>query len=110
MLFICVADFFRAAKAISLPTREEEKALARRMANGDNDARDALIRGYLPIVAAHVHRAPQEIRTLHTVYACIAALEKGVDQFNFLQDGETFLHHLCWRLRQCITRCLVDRP
>lgn len=109
MLFISVEDFFTQVRDMPRLSREEEKLLAQRMAAGDRAAREALVRGYMYMAAAYVHRAPQDIRTLSTVYACIAALEKGVDKFNFLQDGETFSHHLSWRLRQCITRCLVDR-
>lgn len=109
MLFISVEDFWAQARAVPRLSRAEEKALAQRMINGDQAARQALIRGYLPIAASAVRRAPQKLRTLRTAYACVAALEKGVDSFNFLQDGETFVHHLGWRLRQCITRCLVDR-
>ncbi|MBQ8768373.1 MAG: hypothetical protein IJZ15_01800 [Oscillospiraceae bacterium] len=109
MLFTGVEDFLTQAKAMPRLSRSEEKALARQMAAGDQAAREALIRSYLPLAAAHIRRAPREIRTLRTVYACIAAVEKGVDSFNFQQDGETFPHHLSWRLRQCITRCIADR-
>ncbi len=108
MIFISVEEFFNTAKNTPRPTREEEKALAQHMADGDIEARTTLVRGYLSYVAAHVRRAPKEILTLRTVYACISVLEKGVDSFNFLQDGETFGHYLDLRLRQCIVRCLAD--
>jgi len=110
MLFIYVEDFINQVKDIPPLTREEERVLARQMIGGDGTARERLVRGYLPFAAAIVRRAPREVQTLHTVYACIAALEKGVDSFNFLQDGETFAHHLGWRLRQCITRCIAEQP
>lgn len=109
MLFISVEDFLSQVSGIKHLSRDEEKALAQRMNAGDRTAREALVRSRLPMVAAYVQRAPQTIRTLHTVYACIAALEKSVDCFNFLQNSEPFVHHLGWRLRQCITRCLADR-
>lgn len=109
MLFISVEDFLHRAANVSRVSREEEKRLAAAMAAGDSTARSALVNSYLPMVAACVRRAPQQIRTLHTVYACITALERSVDRFNFLQSGETFAHHLSWSLRQCITRCLADR-
>ncbi len=109
MLFISVEDFITQARTIPRLSREEEKNLAQRMAAGDNDARDALARGYFFMAVAALKRAPQKIQTLRTVYACIDAIEKGVDQFDFLQDGETFMHHLSWRMRQCITRCIVDQ-
>lgn len=109
MLFISVEDFLTQASAVRRLSRAEEQALAKRMADGDAAARQTLVRNGLPLVAAFVRRAPREIRTLHTVYACIAEVEKGVDRFPFLQEGETFAHHMGWRLRQCITRCLAER-
>ena len=110
MLFISLEDFFNQASAIPRLTREEEKLLAQRMAEGDEAARETLVRSHFPYVAAVIRRAPGEIRTLRTVYACISEVEKGVNSFNFLQDSEPFIHHLSWRLRQCITRCIADRP
>ena len=110
MLFISAEDFFGKVKAIPPLTREEERALAARKDSGDEAARRRLVEGYLPFVAAVIRRAPQAEQTLDTVYACVVALEKGVDGFNFAQDSETFAHHLSWRLRQCITRCIADRP
>lgn len=110
MLFISVEDFFAQVKALPSLTREGERDLAARMAAGDTAAREELVRGYLPMVAACLRRAPSSVQTLDTVYACIATLEQGVDRFRFEQTGETFAHHLSWRLRQCITRCVARRP
>ena len=109
MLFVSVEDFLGQVKGIPPLSREDERVLGRQKAAGDDTARETLVRYYLPMVASHIRRAPQEIRTLHTVYACLAALEQGVERFNFLQDGETFAHHLSWRLRQCLTRCIAER-
>ena len=109
MLFITVEDFLTQAAAIAPLTREEETALARRMAQGDTAAREALVRGYLPLVAAFVRRAPASVRTLDTVYAGIAALERAVDGFDFQQTGETFAHRLSWALRQTVTRQIAER-
>ena len=109
MLYITVDDFYAKAGEMTRLTRQQERACAAAMAAGDADARRRLIQSYLPVVAAVVRRAPREIQTLQTVYACIHALETGVDSFNFLQDSESFIHHLSWRLRQCLTRCIADR-
>lgn len=109
MLFVSAEDFFEQVRAIPPLTRGEEQALAARKDGGDEAARRRLIEGHLPLVAAVIRRAPPALHTLATVYACIAAMEKGVDGFDFAQDGETFAHHLSWRLRQCITRCIADR-
>lgn len=108
MLFISIEDFFAQAKNAPRLTREEEKQLAKEMEQ-NAAARAQLIRNYLPFVAARIRRAPKKLQNLQTVYTCLVSLEKGVDQFNFLQDSETFAHHLGWRLRQCITRCLIDQ-
>lgn len=109
MFFISADDFFTKAGSLTRPTREEEKALARKMAVGDQAAREALIRGYLPYVAAYIRRSPRSLHTLNTVYTCISALEKAVDQFDFLQDREPFSHQLSRWLRQCITKCIANR-
>lgn len=108
MLFISAEDFFAYAKKIPRLTHEEEKRLAQEMAQ-NAAARDQLISSYYPMVAGYIRRAPQELHTLRTVYVCLASLEKGVDSFNFLQNSERFSHHLSWRLRQCITRCIADQ-
>lgn len=108
MLFISIEDFFAQAKKLSALTREEERCLAEEMTQ-NTAAREQLIQSYLPMVASHIRRAPQELQTLNTVYTCVDTLEKGVDSFNFLQDSESFTHHLSLRLRQCIIRCIADR-
>lgn len=108
MLFISAEDFFEQAKNYTRLTREEEKRLAQQMKQ-DADARTQLIRSYYPFVAAKILHAPKNLQTLKTVYACLASLEQAVDSFDFLQDRQPFLHHLSWRMRQCITRCLVYR-
>ena len=109
MLFISAEDFIARTSAIPRLSRSEEKALAQRMAAGDRTARESLVRSHLPLAAALIRRAPKKVRTLRTVYACIETTEKAVDQFHFLQDSEPFVHHLGWRLRQCIARCLTTQ-
>lgn len=109
MLFISAEDFFQKVRDIQKHSAAEEKILAARMKAGDADARQAIVNSYLPMVAANIKRYPKELQTLDTVYTCIQSLEVGVDRFNFLQDSETFTHHLGWRLRQCLTRCIVEK-
>lgn len=110
MLYISMDDFFAQATGIPRLSREEEICLAQRMAAGDAAARETLIRSHLPLVASVIRRSPRQIHTLRTVYTCISTLEQCVDRFNFLQDSEPFIHHLSWGLRQCITRCIANRP
>ena len=108
MLFITVDDFFQKVHSTTRLSRNDEKNYALKMKEGDAEARQAIVNSYLPMVASYIRRSPKELQTLETIYSCVRSLEKGVDSFNFLQDSETFTHHLSWRLRQCITRCLVD--
>ena len=106
MLFISVDDFFDKVKKISPLTPEQEKSLG---LVKDAVAREKLVLGYLPTVAAFVRRAPKDIQTLNTVYECISVLEKAVDGFDFSRENARFAHHLCARLRQCITKCIAYR-
>ena len=109
MLFITVDDFFQKVHSTTRLSRNDEKNYALKMKEGDAEARQAIVNSYLPMVASYIRRSPKELQTLETIYSCVHSLEKGVDSFNFLQESETFTHHLSWRLRQCITRCLVDK-
>lgn len=110
MYFISAEDFFNQVEAIAPLTREETKALGIRLTAGDGSAREQLIRGHLPFVAALIRRWPQEIQTLHTVYACINCLEKRIDCFDFSRQQTRFIDDLSKALRQCLTRCIAERP
>ena len=108
MLFISVDDFLGKAYGATKLTRENEKSLALKMKEGDAEARQAILEGYLPLVASYVRRAPKEIQTLQTVYCCMRRLEESVDSFDFLQDSESFTHHLSLRLRRSVEKCIAD--
>ncbi|MBQ8144407.1 MAG: hypothetical protein IJ042_06405 [Butyricicoccus sp.] len=103
MLYISLEDFFEKTAALSQMSREEEILCAQRMQNGDAQARESLIRSYLPMTASCVRRAPAYLQDLTLVLRCQQTLEKAVDSFNFLQDSETFAHRLSWHLRQTVT-------
>lgn len=109
MLFISVDDFYQKTCGMKNLSMDDVKKHASKMADGDTDARQAIINSYLPMVASYIRRSPKEIQTLQTVYCCVRILEECVDNFNFLQESETFIHHLGLRLRQCITRCIVNK-
>ena len=78
------------------------------MKAGDASARARLIESYLPMVVATVKRSPAFMQTLGFVFSCLNELEKAVDSFNFLQDGETFTHRLSWYMRQVTTRYIAE--
>lgn len=107
MPYITIDDFFDEAKSCTRLSRQEEIECARLMKNGDALARKRLIKSYLPFVAAHIKRAPKSIQGLGLVLYCVAALEKEVDSFNFLQESEPFSHRLSWCMRQTVTKYLV---
>lgn len=109
MLFVSIDDFFQKSLSSHRLSKEDEKACVIKMSEGDTTARQDIVNSYLPLVASYVRRYPKEVQTLEMIYRCISTLEKGVDSFNFLQDNETFIHHMSWRLRQCITRYIADR-
>ena len=107
MISVSIEDFYEKAHACTRLTRQEEIDCAVKMQNGDPDAREKLIRSYLPMVAGHIRRARPHMQTLAHALYCVQALEKAVDSFHFLQDSETFTHHLSWWLRQATTKFIV---
>ena len=110
MLFLSVENFFQEAQNSPRLSRDEEIQLALQMKNGDTEARQRIIHSHYPLVASYIRRMPKDLQTLKVLYRFLQSLEAGVDSFNFQQDGEAFLHHLSWRMRQCLTRCIADRP
>ena len=109
MFFISVEDFYAKAKNMRPLTREEEKSLYLKMRAGDAEARMILLQSYLPFIASFIKRSPENIRTLDTVYRCIAALERCADGFDFSQDSESFVHRLSFHLRSCIIGAIADK-
>ena len=109
MLYISVQDFFEKTKDLHPLSREEEKILAQQMKAGDGSARQKIIDGYIPMVAAVCRHQKPQYQSLELIYRCLSALEQAVDRFDFLQDSETFTHHLSWILRQTTTRHIADR-
>jgi len=109
MLFTCAEDFFHKASKIKRLSRQEEKDLFVCMKAGDMTARERIIESYLVIVAARIRRLPKDMQSLDLIYSCIQALERAVDQFNFLQEGETFTHRLCSITQREFARHIVKK-
>lgn len=108
MIFISIEDFYEKAASCRILTRPEEIEYAKRMAQGDADARERIIESYLPMTASHVKRAKPEMQTLSMALYCVNALEKAVDSFNFLQESETFAHRLSWYLRNAAVKYIAE--
>lgn len=109
MLYISVQDFFEKTEDLKMLSREEEKILAQQMKAGNADARQKIIDSYIPMVASVCKHQKPQYQSLELIYRCLSALEQAVDRFDFLQDSESFTHHLSWVLRQTTTRHIVDR-
>lgn len=107
MIYTSLEDFYAKAASCQSLTRQEERSYALRMAQGDTDARQRLIEGYLPMVAAHIRRLSANMQQFALVIYCVHALEQAVDSFDFLQDSETFTHRLSWYLRQATAQYIV---
>jgi DNA-directed RNA polymerase sigma subunit (sigma70/sigma32) len=108
MIYINVEDFYeKTSKCIRL-SRQEEIECAKQMKTGDASSRERLIESYLPMVVATVKHAPAHMQTLGLVFSCLSELEKAVDNFNFLQESETFSHRLSWHLRQATVKYLAE--
>lgn len=107
MIYVSAEDFYKEAASIPPMPRQEELEYARQMKRGEISARECLIRGYLPMVAAHMKRLPKQNQTLGMLLFCRQALEKAVDSFDFLQDSEIFAHRLSWALRQATASYIV---
>lgn len=109
MIFISIEDFYEKVSSCYVMTRQEEIEAAKKMKNGDTDAREKLIQSYLPMVAGHIKRTKPHLQNLGLVLYCVHALEKAVDSFDFLQESELFSHRLSWWLRQATTEYIARK-
>ena len=109
MAYITVEDFYNDAVSCRRLTRDEEKEYAGMMKNGDDNARRQLIRSYMPMVMSYVIKANHINGRLGLAMHCMDTLEKAVDHFDFLQDSESFSHHLSWHLRNAVAKYRVEQ-
>ncbi|MBE6731154.1 MAG: hypothetical protein E7564_05655 [Ruminococcaceae bacterium] len=109
MLFISFEDFVSKVNKTEKLNSESAEKLYKAMKNGDENAREALIEGYLYLVKAHILRMKPEMRTLRHVLECVRALGKAVDTFDFTSKSETFAHRLSFYLRNATTKYIVER-
>ncbi len=100
--------FLNQISRLPILTREKELSCAVRMDAGDPTARDELILGYLPFMAAPIRRLNLWLQTPELLMQCYNALQKTVNKFNFHQNGEKFSHYLSRWIRQTITAYIVN--
>ena len=89
----------------------EEKVLAKRIEDGDDEARNLLARANLRLVVSiakkYVGRSP-DLTLLDLIQEGILGLFKAVDKFDFTK-GFKFSTYATWWIRQAITRALADQ-
>jgi RNA polymerase primary sigma factor len=90
---------------------EQERDLAKRIAEGDSEARNLLARANLRLVVSiakkYVGRSP-DLTLLDLIQEGNLGLFKAVDKFDFTK-GFKFSTYATWWIRQAITRALADQ-
>ena len=111
MLYTSAEDFYNKVATIKRLSREEEKELAKKMKDGDEDAKKKLMDSYLPVLAAYLTRYTHK-PSLNMIYRGIEVLEKSMSIYDFQFDSPSpnanFVHFLSDRVRQMITRYIAD--
>lgn len=94
-----------------LLTAVEERTLAKRIVDGDDEARNLLARANLRLVVSiakkYVGRSP-DLTLLDLIQEGNLGLFKAVDKFDFTK-GFKFSTYATWWIRQAITRALADQ-
>lgn len=94
-----------------LLTAHEERVLARRIVDGDEEARNLLARANLRLVVSiakkYVGRSP-DLTLLDLIQEGNLGLFKAVDKFDYTK-GFKFSTYATWWIRQAITRALADQ-
>ncbi len=94
---------------IPLLTAEEEVELAKRIENGDQSAKDALIQANLRLVVSIAgHYNNRGMQYLDLIQEGNMGLIKAADKFDY-KKGFKFSTYATWWIRQSITRALADQ-
>lgn len=90
---------------------QSERALAKRIVEGDDEARNLLARANLRLVVSiakkYVGRSP-DLTLLDLIQEGNLGLFKAVDKFDY-EKGFKFSTYATWWIRQAITRALADQ-
>ncbi len=94
---------------VPLLTAQEEKELARRMEDGDTEARDHLAEANLRLVVSIAKRyTGRGLSFLDLIQEGNLGLLKAVEKFDY-KKGFKFSTYATWWIRQAITRAIADQ-
>jgi RNA polymerase primary sigma factor len=109
--FDSIQMYLREIGQYPLLNAHEERVLAKRIVDGDDEARNLLARANLRLVVSiakkYVGRSP-DLTLLDLIQEGNLGLFKAVDKFDFTK-GFKFSTYATWWIRQAITRALADQ-
>lgn len=106
-----VQMYLREIGKISLLNAEQERELARKIEQGDNDARERLAKANLRLVVSIAKRyvgRSSHLTLLDLIQEGNLGLFKAVEKFDY-KRGFKFSTYATWWIRQAITRALADQ-
>ena len=94
---------------VPLLTEQEEKEIAQRMADGDQEAKNELTNANLRLVVSVAKRyVGRGLQFLDLIQEGNLGLIKAVDKFDY-RKGYKFSTYATWWIRQAITRAIADQ-
>lgn len=106
-----VQSYLREIGKVALLSPEEERALAKKVSEGDEQARQQMIEANLRLVVSIAKRyigRSSNLNLLDLIQEGNIGLSKAVNKFNY-KKGFKFSTYATWWIRQAITRALADQ-